>query len=165
MEIKKAGAEDIPTIKELAETIWPEAYGGIISLQQIRYMLDLIYGEDALKAQMEKGHRFAFAVHHNIAVGFSSFSKKSDEEPQIFRLHKLYVLPQQNIKGIGSFLLDQVIAESRSAGATQLELNVNKNNTAKIFYEKKGFTVLRDEVLDIGEGFVMDDHVMVKALM
>jgi len=164
MVIREASASDIPLIKELAEKIWPEAYEGIISAAQIKYMLHLIYSEEALSAQMSKGDRFIFAVHENTHVGFASFSKKSDTASQIFRLHKLYVLPRQHAQGIGSFLLDHLIQESKKAGATQLELNVNKFNPAKTFYEKKGFYILREEVLDIGGGYVMDDYVMIKSI-
>jgi len=164
MEIKKAGPEDASTIRNLAQLIWPEAYGEIISKEQIEYMLELMYSEKSLKEQMEKGHQFILAMNDDLPIGFAAFSKKSDEEPKIFRLHKLYVLPRQHAQGVGSFLLNYLIAESKAAGAILLELNVNKFNIAKQFYDKKGFTILREEVLDIGEGYVMDDYVMVKGI-
>jgi diamine N-acetyltransferase len=164
VEVKKASKEDIATIQKLAEIIWPEAYGKIISAKQLRYMLNLIYSETALTSQIEKGHQFIVAVENNEALGFASFSQKSDVEPTNFRLHKIYVLPNVPTKGIGSFLLSYVCNESIMQGATLLELNVNKYNSAMQFYLKKGFTVLRDEVIDIGEGYVMDDYVMLLAL-
>jgi diamine N-acetyltransferase len=164
MEIKKACLQDIATIQQLAEIIWPDAYGKIISTAQLRYMLNLIYSESALTAQIEKGHQFVLAIENNEAVGFASFSQKSDEEFSTFRLHKIYVLPNVPTKGIGSFLLSYICTEIIKQGATLLELNVNKYNPAMQFYLKKGFTVLRDEVIDIGEGYVMDDYVMVLAL-
>jgi diamine N-acetyltransferase len=164
MEIKKAFLQDIATIQQLAETIWPEAYGKIISSEQLRYMLHLIYSETALAAQIEKGHQFILAIENNEAIGFASFSQKNNIEPTTFRLHKIYVLPNVPTKGIGSFLLSYVCNESIKQGATLLELNVNKYNPATQFYLKKGFSVLREEVIDIGEGYVMDDYVMVKEL-
>jgi diamine N-acetyltransferase len=164
MEIKKAYLQDIATIQKLAEIIWPEAYGKIISPAQLRYMLNLIYSETALKAQIEKGHQFILAMENNEAIGFASFSQKNDIETTTFRLHKIYVLPHLPTKGIGSFLLSYVCNESVKQGATLLELNVNKYNPAMQFYLKKGFSVLKDEVIDIGEGYVMDDYVMVKNL-
>jgi diamine N-acetyltransferase len=164
MEIKKAIKEDIATIQQLAETIWPEAYGKIISAAQLRYMLDLIYSETALIAQIEKGHQFILAIEKNEAIGFASFSPKNEIEPATFRLHKIYVLPNVPTKGIGSFLLSYVCNESVQQSATLLELNVNKYNPAIQFYLKKGFTVLKDEAIDIGEGYVMDDYVMVLPL-
>jgi diamine N-acetyltransferase len=164
MHIKKACLQDIAIIQQLAEIIWPEAYGKIISAAQLRYMLNLIYSETALAAQIEKGHQFIVAIENNEAIGFASFSQKSDIETTTFRLHKIYVLPNVPKKGIGSFLLSYVCDESIKQGATLLELNVNKYNPAMQFYLKKGFTVLRDEVIDIGEGYVMDDYVMVLSL-
>ncbi len=164
MQIKKACLQDIATIQQLAELIWPEAYGEIISAAQLRYMLHLIYSETALTTQIEKGHQFILAIENNIPIGFASFSQKNDIESNTFRLHKIYVLPNIQTKGIGSFLFSYVCSESIKHGANLLELNVNKYNPAMQFYLKKGFTVLRDEVIDIGEGYVMDDYVMVLAL-
>jgi diamine N-acetyltransferase len=164
MEVKKAGIDDIDTIQQLAEAIWPQAYGTIISAAQLRYMLDLIYSKTALTAQIEKGHQFILATENNEAIGFASFSQKNDIEFTTFRLHKIYVLSNVPTKGIGSFLLSYVCNESKTQGAIQLELNVNKYNPAMQFYVKKGFTVIKGEVIDIGEGYVMDDYVMVLSL-
>ena len=160
MEIKKATVADVEIIQELAEAIWPVCYGEIVSPEQLRYMLDLIYTPAALKAQMEKGHQFIIAYEAETPIGFASYSAKSNEEPTTFRLHKIYVLTSLQTKGIGSALLEYVTTQSKNAGATLLELNVNKYNPAKTFYEKKGFQILREEVIDIGNGYVMDDYVM-----
>lgn len=164
MEIREAGETDIPMIKNLAEIIWPEAYGEILSAEQLRYMLDLIYSESALKKQMNDGHKFIIALKDGIEIGFASFSRKSQQELGVFRLHKIYVLPRQHAQGAGSFMLNYISKESIKTGGKQLELNVNKYNIAKQFYEKKGFTVSKEEVIDIGNGYVMDDYVMVKDL-
>ncbi|MEJ7610339.1 MAG: GNAT family N-acetyltransferase [Ferruginibacter sp.] len=162
--VKPALQEDIPIIRNLAEVIWPETYRDIISPEQLRYMLNLLYSEEALDEQIQNGHCFILAMHETVPIGFASFSKKSSEEPTVFRLHKLYVLPRQHGQGVGSSLLNYIYTESKNDGAGQLELNVNKYNPAKNFYEKKGFTVLRDEVIDIGEGYVMDDYVMGRSI-
>ena len=164
MEIKKVGLDDISTIQHLAETIWPQAYGNIISAAQLRYMLNLIYSKTSLKEQIKKGHQFILAMQNNEAIGFASFSQKSDIEPTTFRLHKIYVLPNLPTKGTGSFLLAYVIDESKKQAGKILELNVNKYNSAMEFYLKKGFTIVREEVIDIGEGYVMDDYVVQKSI-
>ena len=164
MEIKKATLKDIDTIQQLAQIIWPHAYSEIISKEQIKYMLNLIYSNTSLTNQMQKGHKFVLAINENIALGFASYSIKSKEEPTTFLLHKIYVLPNISKKGIGSFLLTHVCNAGIKAGAILLELNVNKYNSAKQFYEKKGFTFLKEEVIDIGNGYIMDDFVMNKFL-
>ena len=164
MEIKEAGIEEISIIKNLAETIWPICYKEIISAEQLNYMLDLIYSESSLKEQMEKGHQFIIAYDNNTPIGFASYSQKSETEPTIFRLHKIYVLPNLHITGVGSSLLTYICNASKTIGGIELELNVNKYNTAIEFYKKKKFTIVKEEVIDIGGGYVMDDYVMRKAL-
>jgi diamine N-acetyltransferase len=164
MEIKKAGIAEIGIIKNLAEIIWPICYATIISEEQLQYMLKLVYSETALLAQIEKGHQFIIAWEDETPIGFASYSPKSATEKTTYRLHKIYVLPNNPTKRKGSALLSYVCDASKSLGATTLELNVNKYNTAIQFYHKKGFATIKEEVIDIGEGFVMDDYVMALSL-
>ena len=92
-EIKKAGLADIEMIRELACTIWPVAYEKLLTPQQLNYMLDLFYSNKALATQIHSGHHFIIAYENNHAIGFASYSIKSSNNPEIYRLHKLYVLP------------------------------------------------------------------------
>ncbi len=47
-------------------------------------------------------------------------------------------------------------------GGTALQLNVNRSNKARFFYEKLGFNVVREEDIDIGNNYFMNDFVMEK---
>ena len=160
--VKKISIESIPVIRHLAEVIWPETYSKILTQDQLHYMLDLIYSDSALTNQiLEKGHQFILAFdENNEPVGFASYSVKSITEKDIFRLHKIYVDPAQQGKGVGNILLDFILKAIRPLNAVQLELNVNRNNEAIHFYTKKGFTILREEDIDIGSGYFMNDYVM-----
>ncbi len=161
MNLREATAADIRVIQALAHATWPVAYADILSHAQIVYMLDLMYGTPALEAQLgPKGHRFLLAEAEGTAVGFAGYER--GYTPGRSRLHKLYVLPANKGQGIGHALLEAVLVACMKAGDTAVELNVNKRNPAKAFYERHGFVVERDEVLDIGQGHVMDDHVMVR---
>jgi ribosomal protein S18 acetylase RimI-like enzyme len=55
-----------------------------------------------------------------------------------------------------------LITAIKQKGATSLLLNVNRNNPTKGFYEKLGFTVIKEEDIDIGNGYFMNDYVMEK---
>jgi len=158
--ITSATPADIPVVRRIALDTWPTAYGEILSAEQLHYMLDLMYSEQALVEQMEThGHRFLLAHIGSEALGFTSFASVA-ETPGHVRLHKLYVLPGQQGKGIGHALLAAVVEAAKAAGHRRLELNVNRFNPALEFYKRAGFRVLRDEVIDIGHGYVMDDHVL-----
>lgn len=164
MTVRTAAPEDIPFIQRIAHATWPVAYRAILSAQQLAYMLERMYSASALAAQMTgQGHRFLLALRDEAPIGFASFGPHHAGERST-RLHKLYVLPTLQGTGAGRALLHAVETEARAAGDARLELNVNRSNPAKVWYERQGFTVVRDEVIDIGGGFVMDDHVMVKRL-
>lgn len=161
MTIREATWVDISVIQAIAQATWPVCYAGIISPTQIAYMLDLMYGTPALESQFgPKGHRFLTAEQEGVPVGFAGF-EHGYQGGQRTRLHKLYVLPGVKGSGVGHALLKAALTEARKQGDAAMELNVNKRNPAKQFYERHGFAVERDEVLDIGNGYVMDDHVMV----
>ena len=159
-EISKAGIKDIGLIQDLAFSIWPDAYGAILSADQLDYMLELIYSKDALAKQIGSGHQFIVVHDNNIAVGFASYSPKNTADPLVYRLHKLYVLPNQQGKGTGKLLLNFIIEEIKQTGAEVLELNVNRHNKAFHFYTKLGFTISKEEDIDIGNGYFMNDYVM-----
>ena len=153
--------DELPVIRTLALATWPSAYGGILSAEQLEYMLELIYNVTSLQQQMENGHRFYFALQNEKPAGFASFSSCA---PNRYRLHKLYVLPELQGKGAGQFLLELAIHEAKRAGANYLELNVNRYNKAQGFYKRNGFTVVREEDIDIGKGYFMNDYIMELAL-
>ena len=67
--------------------------------------------------------------------------------------------------GLGGRLIARVEELARAAGATTLILNVNKHNVQAIrAYEKHGFATRDAVVVDIGQGYVMDDFVMAKKI-
>src|SRR5918993_3640810 len=112
--IRLADADDINTIGFLAQQIWPHAYGSILKQEQITYMLKLFYNPDALIEQMQKQkHQFVMAELDEEPVGFASFGAQA--EAGIYKLHKLYVLPGNQGKGLGKALLDFVIAEIQTS--------------------------------------------------
>jgi ribosomal protein S18 acetylase RimI-like enzyme len=76
----------------------------------------------------------------------------------------LYILPQFQGLYIGHQLLDFVSQITIEAGGNSLTLNVNRYNSAKLFYEKQGFTVLKTEDIALDFGYVMEDYVLIKKL-
>jgi GNAT superfamily N-acetyltransferase len=158
--IKSAAFSDLPVIHNLAHRIWPRAYCDILSREQLEYMLEEIYSLASLQNQfVVLRHNFILVFDNEMPVGFASFSPK-EENGTIYRLHKIYVLPQQQGTGTGKLLLTHIINLIRPLGATSLELNVNRYNKARVFYEKQGFIISGSEDIDIGQGFFMNDYVM-----
>jgi ribosomal protein S18 acetylase RimI-like enzyme len=156
--ITEATAGDIPVIQDLAERIWPEAFGEILSPGQITYMLDWMYSPESLSGQMADGHRFLLASDGDGCAGYCSY--QVTRESATAKLHKIYVLASAHGKGVGAALLTEVIRRVRQQRVSRLRLNVNRQNRAVGFYEKFGFKIVDTEDNDIGRGYFMNDYVM-----
>ncbi len=155
--IRSATFNDIAIIQNIAKTTWPIAYGDIISKDQLDYMLNLMYSDDSLLKQMEKGHQFYLFCLADTPIAFASVSNEGE---RIFKLNKLYVLPSTQKTGAGKALLQKVIEHAKSENGKQIILQVNKQNIAKEFYLKQGFIVLKEDILELEHGYVMDDYIM-----
>jgi diamine N-acetyltransferase len=161
--IKLASKKEIPIIQQIAQKTWPPTFKGILSRDQIEYMLDLMYGTESLEEQMtNKNHCFILATENNKALGFSSF--EINNQGNKTKIHKLYVLPNAQGKGCGKLLLKAIVSEALNKGNEAILLNVNKYNEAVNFYKKLDFEIVKEEVIPIGKGYVMDDYVMEKKL-
>ena len=159
MHLVKANTSHIATIEKLARVIWPVAYVEILSQEQLDYMLDMFYSEEALTAQLEKGHVF-YLVQNNSSdyLGFVSYELNC--EPHKTKIHKIYVLPETQGLGLGKLLFEKVREQALKNNQEAIFLNVNKYNNAQHFYTKLNFEIVKEEVIDIGRGYVMDDYVM-----
>jgi GNAT superfamily N-acetyltransferase len=163
LQIERVHAGHLADIAALAGVIWRAHYPGIISAEQISYMLDRMYRVETLRAELEGGIHWFRALVDGALRGFTSVGPT--EAATEFKLHKLYVHPGWQRHGLGSALLKESESTARNHGATTLVLNVNKRNEQAITaYLKRGFTVRDSIVADIGGGFVMDDFVMTKSL-
>ncbi len=161
--LRKGKEEDIESIQNIAYQTWPHAYSSLISQEQIDYMLKKMYNRAELLSQLQQGYTFLVAEEDDIDLGFAVFSI-IDSTNHIYKLHKLYVLPEVHGKGLGKLLINEVVNLVRKVGGGSLELNVNRENNAVKFYKAAGFTVKETVDLDIGNDFLMNDYVMHKRL-
>jgi diamine N-acetyltransferase len=163
LEIISADTSHISLIRELTMQVWPQTYVPIIGESQVQYMLDRFYSPESLNLQMTgQGHKFIIGYLDGKPVAFAAYSMI---ETSVYKLHKLYIVANMQGKGIGRAMVDYIVADIATTGATALRLNVNIYNTAAMaFYERYGFLHFRDEDIDIGGGFFMNDHVFQYAL-
>ena len=153
----------LPVIRELAEKIWPAAYAGILSPEQIDYMIhQMMYSDEVMNREFAEGVVFEILCDDGRPIGFVSYGPCHGDTA---KLHKLYLLPEYHGRRLGTILLRHVAEQTARAGCRTLVLNVNKHNARAIkAYRRNGFTLDRAEKNDIGGGFCMDDYVLSKAL-
>ncbi|MEN8797925.1 MAG: GNAT family N-acetyltransferase [Flavobacteriaceae bacterium] len=154
------GTDDIALVVALADSIWREHYTPIIGRDQVDYMLLNFQSAEAIKSQIDEGASYYLLLHNNSPAGYFSFYLK---ESELF-LSKIYLRKSLRGKGLGGKMLDFIQDEAANNGLKQISLTVNKNNTKTIAaYSKLGFRKVKPLVIDIGNGFVMDDFLMEKS--
>ena len=158
LSITKATTADIPLIRQLTFAIWPKTYSDVISKEQIDYMLEMMYNPATLQKQIEEdGCTFIIVYDDTEPVAFASYN---ETEPQLWKLNKIYILQSQQGKGTGKFIINYIVDEIKIKHAKALQLQVNRQNKAKDFYERLGFKIIKTADFDIGNGYFMNDYVM-----
>lgn len=161
--VRTATVADIPLIQQLAAVSFRATYSEILLPEQTDYMMGMMYNTAKLHEQIVvRGHRF-FIAEGIVPIGFAACELNHGQEGAA-RLHKLYLLPEAQGKGAGKAILDAVTAFAVANKQNTLELNVNRHNKAKAFYERNGFQTVRKEDIAIGQGYFMNDFVMEKEL-
>jgi ribosomal protein S18 acetylase RimI-like enzyme len=112
---------------------------------------------------MKKGQQFILSKDETGYPGFASYEINCKDLPTT-KIHKLYVLPQAQGKGVGKKLIDTICEIARKNNNQTLSLNVYRENPAIDFYEKIGFKKVNEVDIDVGNGFTMNDFVMEKAV-
>ena len=181
--IVAATADDFAIIERIARQTWPSTFRGILSAEQIEYMLHLMYRPEALAEQVAGGHRFLLLLSPTTVrtrgimaptypggsavrfrpVGYVSYQQ--DYLPGTTKIHKIYLLPSTQGRGYGKALLRKVERIAVNAGQQKLRLDVNYENKAVGFYEHYGFVKIGRFDTDIGNGYLMEDWQMEKPLV
>jgi diamine N-acetyltransferase len=156
VKLQPASEADIVAISQLAEKIWMQHYPSIISAEQISYMLEMMYSQASLAKQMdEEKYDFYFVMNDDSVAGFIAVQQRPSE---LF-IAKYYIDQDIAGTGIGSEAFHELLALYEPSA---IRLTVNRQNHKAVnFYFKNGFKIERVADFDIGNGFVMNDFVMV----
>ena len=157
--IRTASEADIPLLQRLAAIVFPATYAALLTPEQLDYMMQWMYGDEGLRGQFAAGQTYYIAALDGEPCGYLSVEP---QEPSLFHLQKIYVLPVAQGRGVGEALFRQALAHVRAHGVlpARLELNVNRGNRALGFYERMGMQRLRSVDIPIGGGFFMNDYIM-----
>ena len=160
-QIRKATPADALAIQTVAKPIWFHTYVQLLTEDHVAYMFNERYAVDELARQMEQGEQtYLLLLDDDELVAFASYGPR-EEDASVYKLHKLYCLPLTQGKGCGKALINEVFKQVTELGTKTLDLNVHRENKARNFYEKMGFTIAYEEDIPIGP-YWMNDYVMRK---
>lgn len=164
IKIVKVSDENLVSVVEtLAHSIWREHFTPIIGSPQVEYMLEKFQSKRAILNQIEKDG-FLYYLCEDRNGSWAGYFAVVPQQQDLF-LSKLYITAENRGKGYAKSTLKFIETLARDKGLSKITLTVNKNNTNSInAYKKLGFVITDSSVTDIGNGFVMDDYKMEKAL-
>ena len=155
--IRQLHRSELKVVQDLAYEIWPLVYSEMISREQMKYMLDWMYHLDVLTAKFDNGDLFFSYSIDNNAIGYLHL-ELIDEKT--IKVQKIYVHPDFHGRGIGRELIQKAVNIAQAQGRSNLELQVNRTNSAVRFYKQLGFSIIDEKDFDIGNGYFMNDYVM-----
>lgn len=154
--------QDISTVAALAYEVWYEYYVPLIGRAQVDYMVGKFQSAAAMLDQLRAGYEYFLVQREGKPVGYLSIQVQTGN---LMFISKLYLLREQRGGGTGRAIMTFIEDLARERGIDRLWLTVNKGNPAVKAYERMGFQITAAIVMDIGNGFVMDDFRMEKALV
>jgi N-acetylglutamate synthase-like GNAT family acetyltransferase len=137
--VREATGADLEAILDVAEAAWYAAYGATLDSSTIAAALDEYYAPDLVEGAIEHDAIvFHVADIDGEVVGFASAEQTWADEVE---LHALYVHPDRWGEGIGSALLDRIVAWAREQDGDRIACGVLADNAVGTgFFEAVGFT-------------------------
>jgi diamine N-acetyltransferase len=158
--------EQLAIVAALAHEIWYEFYVPLIGRAQVDYMVGKFQNAAAMQSQIDQGYEY-FLVHQEDASGVGrdiGYCAVQEQPGGALFLSKFYLHKSARGTGTGRKCMEFIEEFARRRGLSLLWLTVNKGNPSVQAYQRLGFQIAADLVMDIGGGFVMDDYRMEKPL-
>src|SRR6185369_12501561 len=124
--------------RQLAEQTFYVTYLPLQPKEKVDYLFDLMYNPTSLSEQMNPdghrdGQRFILAKDETGYQGYASYEINC-KKIGLTKIHKIYVLPTAQGKGVGKKLISAIAELARKNKNQTLSLNVYRKNPAIDFY-------------------------------
>ncbi len=150
MQLTPFTEQDFERLYDFMRPIWLETYGEILPADQLDYLLDKYFSLAGVAHYRNLGYQY-----RNIDdVGVLVYVDKGDYT----YMDKLYLAPSARGKGYPAFVFQELIKLGKD-----VMLNANQKNARAVkCYQKNGFVLEREELVDLGNGMINPDYVMRK---
>lgn len=178
--------KDLKELYHIVQEIWTEYWPAIIGAKQTNYMIEMFHSPAAMKRDIaEHNYRYWFiydtsgqlvgytAASLEIMTGNPEHDCTIEHNPVVqerwnrrWFISKIYLYREARGKHYASRIIDFHEELARSLNLQVMYLTVNIHNELGIrAYRGNGFEIVDTRPSDIGEGYVMDDHIMAKELV
>jgi ribosomal protein S18 acetylase RimI-like enzyme len=136
MWVRTASERDLAAVQKLLRETWHATYDAIYGVERVNEITRDWHSLGSLKSRLSKPH--SEFILCEVEEGISGMAFASQNDPAFVMLYQLYVLPHAQRQGVGSLLLDEIIAAFPDAKSLRLEVEP-ENAGAVAFYTAKGF--------------------------
>jgi GNAT superfamily N-acetyltransferase len=139
--IRNGSPADVPFLRAML----PHAYGWRVNALEAeipltRYIENWGRPGDVAVIAHETGNRVGAAWFRLFAGSEPGYGFVDEQTPEL----SISVVPSRRKHGVGQELLDGLLEKARAEGHTQVSLSVEKDSPAVGFYERNGFTAIRE---------------------
>ncbi len=149
MEYRKAAEQDATQIYQLVQTtiitIYPKYYP-----KEVVDFFCALHNEAAIRADIQAG---------NVGVLYAEGQMVGTGSYQGNHITRVYVLPQFQGKGYGSFIMEQLESQIRAVYETA---ELDASLPASALYEKRGYKTIRHARWNVENGVVLVYEIMEK---
>ena len=169
-------AEHFAMIEALARRIVPDFYAPFFDKATAEYLVESGHTAAALAAQVAKGYRHyligagetsgeageTLSEAGGRAVGYFALGLREDDG---VLLSHFYILREYRGRGLGQLAMEFIDRQVTAMGARRIELFVLRENIAAVgLYRKNGYVVAGEVLTRLGNGAVLEDYLMRKAI-
>ena len=134
--IRSTAATDISAVRALLEETWHATYDALLGREKVTDISRRWHAEEVLAAEIGRAGQVFLVAEVDGQIAGTASAKIGDAAD--LELNRLYILPHFQGRGLGTALLNAVIAAFPAARAIHLEVEPN-NAPAIAFYACAGF--------------------------
>ncbi|MBF0170289.1 MAG: GNAT family N-acetyltransferase [Nitrospinae bacterium] len=167
VQFRDVADDEIPELAAVAKRIWDDYFPPLIGQAQVDYMVERFQSAGAIADQRAEGVRYVWidALYEVGSAPMGYLAYRHEPAAGALFVSKFYLEPRARRKGVGWGAQRRLEEEAARLGARSLRLTVNRENQGAVAaYKNWGYVIVKEQVVDIGGGFVMDDYVMEKKL-
>jgi GNAT superfamily N-acetyltransferase len=135
LRIRKVEVRDVEAVRAVLITTWHDTYDDIFGRERVDEITGAWHSVEALRNEVAReAHAFLLVERGGEIVATGSAGPLGDA----IAVHRLYVRPDMQSRGIGAALLEALVARFDARAAVELQVAA-ANARAIAFYVKCGF--------------------------
>lgn len=167
IEIKEINSSELEELKQISIETFGDTFGSFNTIKDLEKHYSNAYNIAQLGKEIKNSNSFFYFVKNkgtNVAYLKLNINDAQTEDmgSETLEIERIYVRKRFKRLGIGSQLMEKAVRLAKENGKNKIWLGVwEKNEAARIFYQKQGFKQVGDHIFNLGQD-KQRDLIMIK---